>query len=95
MPEVYNKLPRNLPPLLTDAITKAKVGMISPIEFLDLFEEHGVGVIQRLIYAHRAFKLGLEELKRIEVERGRGLTARECAEIMDTLDELQRDFKSP
>lgn len=90
MPEVYKNL-TSLLPLLTDAMAKAKAGMISPIQFLDLFEEHGVGGIQKLIYAHRAFNLGLEELKRIEVESGRGLTDRQCREIMDTLDELQRD----
>ena len=91
MPEVYKKLPQSLPPHLLDAIAKAKAGMISPVQFLDLFEESGVGAIQRLIYAHRAFKVGLEDLKRIEVERGHGLTDRDCREIMDTLDELKRD----
>lgn len=91
MPEVYKNLTHNLDPVLTDAIAKAEAGMISPIQFLDLFEEHGIGAIQRLIYAHRAFNLGLEELKRIEVDRGRGLTDHECGEIMVTLDELQLD----
>jgi hypothetical protein len=89
VPEVSKSLEQPLPPLLADAIAKAKAGLISPEQFLDLFEEHGVGGIRKLIYAHRAFNLGFEELKRIEVERGRGLTDQACEDIIDSLDHLQ------
>ena len=89
MPEVYKDLDEALPPLLVEAIAKAKAGLISPEQFLDLFEEHGIGGIQRIIYAHRAFDLRFEELKRIEVERGRGLTDQACEEIIDSLDHLE------
>jgi hypothetical protein len=89
VPEVSESLDKPLPPLLADAIAKAKAGLISPEEFLDLFEEHGVGGIQRMIHAHRAFNLGFDEIKRIEVERGRGLTEQQGEDIIDTIDHLQ------
>jgi hypothetical protein len=43
VPEVYENLDETLPPLLADDVVKAKAGLISPEQFLDLFEEHGVG----------------------------------------------------
>ena len=36
MPEVYKHLDEALPPLLVEAIAKAKAGLISPEQFLDL-----------------------------------------------------------
>jgi len=91
MPEVFGMFSDDLPSPLGEATFKAKAGTISPAQFLKIFEQCGVGNIERLAYAHKAFNLSLEELKRIEQARDRGLTESESEEIITTLNQLQSE----
>lgn len=88
MPEVPPFSEESLPSQIKELFSQARAGELDPKTFLELLEQHDIAGIVKLQYTCKAFGLGLKEVKRLEVQRGKGMTDEESDEIIAFLDEL-------